>query len=131
MRSVGIYCKVRKLIVSATAILLLCAHAQAKDSTPSKNAQVYTDFIAACTGAFALSSASRGESPTPEHLAFGKTLCECTAQESKSQKVSIAHLKKETAKIKADPKYKLSDPGLLASLQYCSMKSTEGLSPDN
>jgi hypothetical protein len=62
--------------------------------------------------------------------AFGKDLCECTATESKSQKVPLSHLEKETAKIRADSKYKLHDPGLLASLQYCSMKSTEALDPD-
>jgi hypothetical protein len=93
----------------------------------------YQDFINACTDAFTRSSSNtgnNGETPTPEHIAFGKSLCECTATESKSQKVPIPHLKKETAKIKADPKYKLHDPGLLASLQYCSMKSTEGLDPD-
>lgn len=81
-------------------------------------------------GAFTQSSSSGDEKPTAEHIAFGKSLCECTATESKSQKVSIAHLKKETANIKADSKYKLHDSGLLASLQYCSMKSTEGLDPD-
>lgn len=90
----------------------------------------YQAFIAACTDAFVHSSSASGEKPTPEHVAFGKSLCECTATESKSQKVAISHLEKETAKIKADSKYKLHDPGLLASLQYCSMKSTEGLDPD-
>jgi hypothetical protein len=90
----------------------------------------YQAFIDACTDAFAQSSTAVGGNPTPEHVAFGKSVCECTATESKSQKVSIARLEKETAKIKADPKYKLHDPGVLASLQYCSMKSTEGLDPD-
>jgi hypothetical protein len=90
----------------------------------------YQAFIDACTGAFAQSSSGDGEKPTPEHIAFGKSLCECTATESKSQKVPLSHLEKETAKIRADSKYKLHDPGLLASLQYCSMKSTEALDPD-
>jgi hypothetical protein len=92
--------------------------------------QPYQEFIEACTGAFARSSASSGETPTPEHIAFGRSLCECTATESKSQKVPVARLQKETAKIKADSKYKLHDPGLLASLQYCSMKSVEALDPN-
>jgi hypothetical protein len=90
----------------------------------------YQAFIDACTNAFAQSSASGGEKPTPEHIAFGKDLCECTATESKSQKVPVSHLEKETAKIRADSKYKLHDPGLLASLQYCSMKSAEALDPN-
>jgi hypothetical protein len=84
----------------------------------------YQAFIDACTDAFAQSSTAVGGNPTPEHVAFGKSVCECTATESKSS------LEKDTAKIKADPKYKLHDPGVLASLQYCSMKSTEGLDPD-
>jgi hypothetical protein len=104
-------------------------------SLPSAQAQglskPYQEFIAACTDAFSKSSSTTGdEKPTAEHIAFGKSLCECTATESKSQKVPISHLVKETTEIKADPKYKLHDPGLLASLQYCSMKSTEGLDPN-
>jgi hypothetical protein len=113
------------IILILMAFFLSLTFAWAKAFT-----QPYQDFIDACTNAFAQSSSPEGEKPTPEHIAFGKSLCECTATESKSQKVPVSHLRKETAKIKADSKYKLHDPGLLASLQYCSMKSTEGLDPD-
>jgi hypothetical protein len=117
--------KARRLIF-ITLLLFSSSLARAQGFT-----QPYREFIEACTGAFARSSAPAGEKPTPEHIAFGQSLCECTATESKSQKVPISHLQKETAKIKADSKYQLHDPGLLASLQYCSMKSTEGLDPES
>ena len=55
-------------------------------------------------------------------LVIGQKICECTVTESKSQGATLATLKAETAKIKADPKHKIGDPKLLAAFQYCAIE---------
>lgn len=73
------------------------------------------EFVAACIQAFNQSS----EIDAPQ---VGKLICECTVKESKHQGATLASLKAETQKIKADPKYKISDPKLLAAFQYCTIE---------
>jgi hypothetical protein len=68
---------------------------------------------------------------TDEHSAFGKTICECTAGESKLQGVTSKTLRAETQKIQADAKYKITDTKLLASLQYCTLKTMDALPPES
>lgn len=83
----------------------------------AQQASAYSDFVSVCSSAFARSAGLDAES--------GKKICECTAQESKHQGLSVAGLEKETVKIKKDPKYKIADKKLLASFQYCTVLSYE------
>jgi hypothetical protein len=73
------------------------------------------EFVSACRVAFDKSSETAAQE-------FGAKVCECTIQESKHQGATLASIKSETAKIKADPKYKISDPKLLAAFQYCTIE---------
>ena len=74
------------------------------------------EFVAACIQGFDTAS-SNGS------MGVGRQICECTAKESKHQKVSPASFRSETAKIKADPKYQIQDPKLLAAFQYCTIET--------
>jgi hypothetical protein len=79
----------------------LSAYAIAANSTP------YAEFKDACVFAFGGQDQAK--------------ICECTAQESKHQGVTVSELKKETTEIKKDPKYKIHNSKLLASFQYCTV----------
>jgi uncharacterized protein with PIN domain len=89
----------------------------------------YSTFVDACETAFNQSTEMPAQ--TDEHGAFGKTVCACTAGESKLQGVTTKELDTETQKIKADAKYKIANPKLLASLQYCTLKTMDALPPDS
>jgi hypothetical protein len=71
----------------------------------------YDDFKDACLMAFSKSAGS--DTPT------GSSVCGCTAEESKHQGVTVSELKKETAEIRRDPKYKIQNKKLLDSFHYC------------
>lgn len=75
----------------------------------------YRDFVEACARGF--------EARDPSGDSGGRELCECAAEESRHQKVKVPALKRETARISADPKAKIRDPGLLASLHYCTVQA--------
>jgi len=77
----------------------------------------YREFIGACLKGF-----------KPEDAAMGEQLCGCAAQESKSQEVTVSALRRETAKIQADPKYKIQDKRLLASFQVCTIETMKAVS---
>jgi hypothetical protein len=83
----------------------------------SKPAGPYREFIDTCVSAFSQSTG------TEDH--GGKKICECVSEESKHQGVKVGELKKETAEIKKDPKYKIQNPKLLAAFHYCSVLSME------
>ncbi len=84
---------------------------------PSAQLDPYQEFIGACLKGF-----------KPEDSAMGAHLCDCAAQESKSQEVTISALRRETAKIQADPKYKIQDKRLLASFQVCTIETMKAVS---
>lgn len=73
-------------------------------------------FVDSCTRAF--------EYSTPGHSSegVGKSICECTAHESRHEGVKPDALDRETAHIKADPKHKIEDEKLLNAFHYCSIQ---------
>src|SRR4051812_23309564 len=77
------------------------------------------EFVSACMLAFDQSS-SNGS------VGVGRQICECTIEESKHQGATATVVKKETAKIKADPKYRIQDPKLLAAFQVCAIEAAKG-----
>jgi hypothetical protein len=91
--------------------------ASPKPSPTSAHAPIYQEFVQACISAFSTSAGT--EEPS------GKIICECTAEESKHQGVTIRELKLETGKISKDPKYKIENKKLLAAIQYCTILSME------
>jgi hypothetical protein len=110
-------------VITLSALALACTYvgasaAAAPVPSPSqiKNlGPIQKNFVSACTEAFDRSSGNGSQ-------AIGQKICECTVIESKSQGATPATLKRETAKIKADPKHKISDPKLLAAFQYCAIE---------
>ena len=91
----------RKIPLSALILIPLSCWGQ----TP------YDDFKDACLKAFTRSAGN----PSPT----GTSVCECTAEESKHQGVTVSDLKKETAEIRRDPKYNIQNKKLLDSFHYC------------
>ena len=89
----------------------------------------YSTFVDTCMTAF--NGSVEIPAQTSEHGAFGKAVCQCTAGESKLQGVTQKSLETETKKIQGDPKYKISDPKLLAALQYCTLKTMDALPPES
>jgi len=55
-------------------------------------------------------------------VGVGRQICECTAKESKHQGASAAALRRETAKIKADPKHPIEDAHVLDAFHYCTIE---------
>lgn len=101
---------------------------KASKKLPDLTKPPYSNFIDACITAF--NSSVELPAQTSEHREFGKTVCECTAGESKLQGVTRKSLEAETKKIQTDPKHKISDPKLLAALQYCTLKTMDALPPE-
>jgi hypothetical protein len=98
------------------AFLSLSAANASPSPSPSPDA-IYREFATTCISVFTQSAGSE------EH--GGKSICECTAEESKHQGVTRKELIHETAEIKKDPKYKIKNKKLLASIQYCTVLSME------
>lgn len=123
---------VKRLLTGAAVLLALSVSAQAVPVRKAPKVDLtkppYSDFITACVTAF--NGSVEMPAQTDEHGTFGKTVCECTAEESKSQGVTPKSLVAETHKIQADAKYKITDPKLLASLQYCTLKTMDALPPE-
>ena len=127
---------VKRVLTGAAALLIVSAIGSIAHAAVSKKAvppaditkPPYSDFVSACLTAFNHSTEMPAQ--TDEHGAFGKTICECTAGESKLQGVTSKNLQAETHKIQADAKYKITDPKLLASLQYCTLKTMDALPPE-
>jgi len=74
----------------------------------------YREFEHVCLSIFA-----RRASPEDAENATGNRICKCTSEESKHQGVSVAELKKETTRIRANPKYQIKNPKLLAAFHWC------------
>ena len=91
--------------------LLISAAAWAQNPATASNKSAYSDFVQACMKAFTTSGGE--ENP------MGKRICDCTAEESKHQGVTVNELKKETAEIRKDPKYNIQNKKLLDSFHYC------------
>jgi hypothetical protein len=73
-------------------------------------------FVSACMLAFDQSSGNGS-------LGVGRQICECTAKESLHQGATVAALRRETAKIKADPKHPIEDPHVLDAFHYCTIET--------
>jgi hypothetical protein len=105
-------------LLASVAFLIASSSSASATTAPSQR----QEFIAACVHAFNQSNGgAAGEDRSLREV--GRKICDCTASESKHQGVTPASLKSETAKIQADPKYKISDPKLLAAFQYCSIET--------
>jgi hypothetical protein len=96
-------------------LALFCSISAAAAPKPAK-VDPRREFVSACVQAF-------NQSTGNEAREVGVTICECTSKESKHQGATLESLKAETQKIKADPKYKISDPKLLAAFQYCTIET--------
>jgi len=94
-------------------IFLFSLRAESSTTPAPSPHPIYKEFVTACIAAF---SASAG---TEEN--GGEQICTCTAEESKHQGVTIKELTRETSQIKKDPKYKIRNKKLLASIQYCTV----------
>lgn len=101
------------------ALLLLLVSFSAVAAPKPAKLDSRREFVSACTQAFNRSSGADAGSEARE---VGVAICECTSKESKQQGATLESLKSETQKIKADPKYKISDPKLLAAFQYCTIE---------
>lgn len=73
--------------------------------------------MSACVAGFDSSSG------TTENI--GRTICTCTADESKQQGVTVPELQSETAQIRKDPAYKIQNKKLLAAFHYCTISVME------
>jgi hypothetical protein len=101
-------------------LVLTCANAKlalAANSEPQTNTR--KEFVSACIEAFKASSESKGSDPN----GIGQRICDCTVKESQHQGTTPDALKTETGRIKADPKYRIRDPKLLAAFQYCTIET--------
>lgn len=97
-------------LILPTALVIQSAWAAPKPLTSGER-----EFLTSCSHAFALSSEGDADG-------IGKKICDCATHESRHEQVSAAALKRETARIKADPKYKIEDQKLLNAIQYCSIE---------
>lgn len=96
----------------ACALLLISALAWG-----APQAKPYQDFVSACVAGFDSSSGGTEN--------IGRTICSCTADESKHQGVTIPELRSETAQIRKDPAYKIQNKKLLAAFHYCTISVME------
>lgn len=89
--------------------------AGAATQSPNTKPDPYREFVTSCIQAFDQSSQNGS-------LGVGRQICECTAKESKHEGVTRDSLQRETAKIKADPKYQIQDQKLLNAIHYCTIE---------
>ena len=82
-------------------------------------------FIAACSGAFQASG--REERPEDESSrALSRKICECAADETKSQGATNAAVEQETAEILKNKKHVIQDQHVLDALHYCAIITLHG-----
>lgn len=95
-------------------VFTLCARpAYSAVSTPK---DLDRQFVSACMLAFDQSSGNGS-------VGVGRQICECTAKESRHQGATVAAIRRETAKIKADPKHPIEDPHVLDAFHYCTIET--------
>jgi hypothetical protein len=82
-------------------------------SSDYKKAQA--DFVSACRDSFRKST-----TPTSEEI--GKTICECTAKDSKGQGAKASSLRKEAAEIRKDPKHEIKDEHIMNAFRWCTIE---------
>ena len=79
-------------------------------------ASLQSDFASACFEAF--KNADPRSDEYTSHL-----ICDCAAPESKHQGASDSAIRRETGKIRKDPKYRIQDPHVLDALHYCAIET--------
>ncbi len=87
--------------------------ATAKTSSEYKKAQ--GEFTDACRESFRKST-----TPTPEEI--GKTICECTAKDSKNQGATASSLRKEASEIRKNSKHEIKDENIMNAFRWCTIE---------
>jgi hypothetical protein len=105
------------LLLTALPLFPVLSPLSARAATPA-HPDRDREFVSACIEAFDRSS-SNGS------VGIGRRMCECTLKESKSQGVTRAALVSETAKIKADYRYEIKDPRLMAAFRVCAIEEMQ------
>ncbi len=74
-----------------------------------------SDFVDACRESFKKSS-------TPASEDVSKTICECTAKDSKNQGATASSLRKEAAEIRKDSKHEIKDENIMNAFRWCTIE---------
>jgi hypothetical protein len=104
-------------IVSLVFGSLLCAPSawSAKKAPSSDYKKAQDEFVAACRDSFRKST-----TPTSEEI--GKTICECTAKDSKNQGAKASDLRKEAEEIRKDPKHEIKNENIMNAFRWCTIE---------
>jgi hypothetical protein len=106
---------------AATAILIFGSLGSGLSAFASKPApssefkKAQNEFVDACRESFRKST-----TPAPEEV--GKTICECTANDSKSQGAKASSLRKEAAEIRKDSKHEIKDEHIMNAFRWCTIE---------
>jgi hypothetical protein len=124
------------LVLAAAWPLEPARSAQSRPARPKPTAKLAPklreDFLRACNVAFK-SSGSSPEAPQvmddedrQVELALTRRICECAADETKSQGATDAAVARETAAILKDARHKIEDRHVLDAFRYCAIETVHG-----
>ncbi|MFL5815109.1 MAG: hypothetical protein ACJ763_16150 [Bdellovibrionia bacterium] len=88
----------------------------AKSSTSSSDyKKAQEEFTSACRESFR-------KSTTPTSDEVGKTICECTAKDSKNQGAKASDLRKEAAEIRKNSKHEIQNQNVMNAFRWCTIE---------
>jgi hypothetical protein len=103
------------MILASTAIALPSWGAKAITKVTPEYKKAQNDFVDACRESFKKSS-------TPSSEEVSKTICECTAKDSKNQGATASALRKEAAEIRKDAKHEIKDENVMNAFRWCTIE---------
>jgi hypothetical protein len=87
----------------------------AKKAPSPEYKKAQDEFITACRDSFRKST-----TPTSEEI--GKSICECTAKDSKNQGAKASDLRKEADEIRKDPKHEIKNENIMNAFRWCTIE---------
>ncbi len=106
----------------------VCA-APKKITPPHLEPALKKKFIAACSQAF-LAPSSKTASDPERARGLSRAVCECAADETKSQGASDQAVRLESDAILKDPRHEIKDQHVLDALRYCAIQAFHGNDDD-
>lgn len=107
--------KLRTASVLFLGSILCSTPAWSAKASSSDYKKAQDEFTAACRESFRKST-----TPTSEEV--GKTICECTAKDSKNQGAKASDLRKEAAEIRKNSKHEIKNENIMNAFRWCTIE---------
>lgn len=103
------------LILGALTVALPSWGAKPITKVTPEYKKAQSEFVDACRESF-----TKSTTPAPEEVS--KTICECTAKDSKNQGATASSLRKEAAEIRKNSKHEIKDENIMNAFRWCTIE---------